>query len=361
MKLLYLINIDDTKKDYIGIFNKLNGQINALRNNKVNVDFYNFKGLNRNSFFSKIFKRIWLFSANNTKYSDKLDYNRYDYIYIRHSPLDLYFIRLLKNIKDSKEALKIIIEIPTYPYDKEYDSFNFYHLLIKDKIFRRFLKKYVYKIVTFSSDKLIYEIPTININNGIDLEKINVKQYINFDNELNVICVANVSFWHGYDRFIQGMSNYYKLNNNKIKVKLHIVGGGPELEKLKKLVYELGLANYVIFYGSRTGKDLDAIFNKSHIAIDHLGLYRKGLTELSSLKSKEYCARGIPFIMDHYDKAFVNFKYVNIVESNEKPININDIINFAYKVNKNNTVKEMREYSKLFSWDNVIKNIIYKL
>lgn len=360
MKILYLINLDTTKNDYIGIVNKINGQLAAFKNNNVVTSIHNFRQNNRKTLVSKVIKRIWLFSPNDTKYTDNVNYKDYDCIYIRHAPLDYYFIKLLKKIRKENNFAKIFMEIPTYPYDKEYDSLSKKFILIKDKFFRYFLKYYISKVVTFSSDRKIYDIETINISNGIEIEKNPVKKFIEFNTELDVLCLANVSFWHGYDRFIKGMYVYYK-TKNKIKVNLHIVGDGEEILNLKKLTKQLNLEKYVCFWGVKKGNELNEIFNKCHIAIDHLGLHRKGLTELSSLKSKEYCARGIPFILAHNDKVFNNKEYAHKVLGNEEPININEIIKFSETFVNNLISKEMRKYAEKFSWDFIIKILLSKI
>lgn len=61
-----------------------------------------------------------------------------DFIYFRHPVfLNLALIRLLKKIKKKNPKVKIIMELPTYPYDKEYLRFKKnIPFLIKDKIIR---------------------------------------------------------------------------------------------------------------------------------------------------------------------------------------------------------------------------------
>lgn len=72
--------------------------------------------------------------------------------------------------------MKIILEIPTYPYDGE----KINHTGIKkkkywiEKKYRKSLYKYVDRVVTFSEDDEIFGIKTIKISNGIDLETISL-------------------------------------------------------------------------------------------------------------------------------------------------------------------------------------------
>ena len=108
--------------------------------------------------------------------------------------------------------------------------------------------------------------------------------------------MANLSFWHGYDRMIKGLYNYYQ-NNNNFPVFLKFIGDGPEKQKLMFLVEKLKLQQYVSFKGKVDGKELDVHFDGMHIGIDVLGMFRRGFNESSSLKAREYCARGIPLFL----------------------------------------------------------------
>ena len=64
--------------------------------------------------------------------------------------------------------IRTVIEIPTYPYEAEgRTSLRGRVIQVLDKIFRKKLKKYVDRIVTYSDDKMIFGIKTINTINGI--------------------------------------------------------------------------------------------------------------------------------------------------------------------------------------------------
>lgn len=100
------------------------------------------------------------------------------------------------------------MEIPTYPYDQEFidQKLN----LCIDKIFRHDLCKQLNAIVTFSNDTVIFGQRTIRISNGIDFSSIPLRQQIHtMENELHLIGVAEIHFWHGFDRIINGLKEYY--------------------------------------------------------------------------------------------------------------------------------------------------------
>ena len=140
------------------------------------------------------------------------------------------------------------------------------------------------------------------------------------------------SFWHGIDRFIRGLQDYQS-SNNQIQINLHIVGDGPELPHLKELVSELNLEKNIIFHGYKYGEELNEMYKICHIALDSLAGFKRGLTEASSLKSREYCACGIPFLVSLNDADFPsNWEYTLRVSNDDTPINMNTVVEFANRV-----------------------------
>ena len=113
------------------------------------------------------------------------------------------------------------------------------------------------------------------------------------------------------------------------------------------------------------GKSLDLIFNESDIAIGSLGIHRLGLNSVSTLKSKEYFARGIPFIYS-YKENFINDnleRYAYKVESNDNPIDMNFLIS-KHKQNKDGDkiIREMRQFAENYlTWDYQVQKIIFKI
>ena len=147
--------------------------------------------------------------------------------------------------------------------------------------------------------------------------------------ELRLLFVANVNRWHGLDRLIRALATYA----GPTIVTLNIAGDGAGLPHLKKLTNEFNLTDRIIFHGLKTGDDLDNLFNCCHIAVGSLGIHRKGLTQTSELKAREYCARGIPYIIACTDPDFSDdFPFIHRIPSDESPVYIEEIIDFAQKV-----------------------------
>jgi len=173
-----------------------------------------------------------------------------------------------------------------------------------------------------------YRKPYLINGNGIYVSSVPLRTPPKFDGRsLDLLCVAQVAKWHGLDRLIRGMAEY----KGNVDVRLHIAGDGSEVPNLKRLVADLKLENSVVFHGFKTGKELDELFDKCHIAIGSLAIHRAGSG--SPLKSKEYCARGMPFVDSVNDVDFdPQFEFRMKISSEDIPINVEQLLGFAQSV-----------------------------
>lgn len=373
MKLLFLIfhGFDEAN----GISKKIRYQVEALKSNKVDVSVcwlkeengYKYRMLDESilenygqGVLSKIKKRTGL----NCIYQYIIK-NNIDTLYVRSDHHTTPFlIDFYKKVQ--KKGVKILLEIPTYPYDQEYKglSFGYQWVLFLDQFLRKRMAKYIHKIVTFSDDDFIFGRPTIKISNGIDFNSIPLKQLqaVSSNEELHLIAVATIHPWHGFDRIIRGVIEYYK-TPQKRQVFLHIVGAGVPtvLDGYHQLVSEhKGLKNYVRFYGPLFGKELDALFNQCQMGIGSLARHRSGITHLRSLKNREYAARGIPFVYSETDDDFEKRNYILKVPADETNISIEDLIRFYDSVQL--TPQEIRNsIDPELSWKNQMQNILMNL
>ncbi|MGL5058156.1 MAG: glycosyltransferase, partial [Fusobacteriaceae bacterium] len=279
-----------------GIAKKIMYQTKGLENNNCLVETlviknncYFFKNKKVGNVYrvqttlNKIFRKIEEISYLNKLKEDAL-YRDINLIFIRtigSYPWTLNYFKFLK-----KQGKKIILEIPTYPYDMEKNKLSPLNFL--DKYYRKKLYKYVDKIVTYSEDKEIWGIPCINISNGIDLEAVQMVNKQEKDKNLIVFTsVSNCSFWHGIDRFLLSLEKYGQLDSKK-EIKFNIVGEGSESDKIKEIVSKSGyLSKVVNFAGFKSGEDLDHIYDETSIAVGCLGNHRKGIYTIQALKNKE--------------------------------------------------------------------------
>ena len=301
----------------------------------------------------KIKKRIEFSSI--AQYAIK---NSIDLVYIRSNHNANFFtIKLVKDMK--KAGIKVVMEIPTYPYDQEYGNLWFKRQILQDKLFRYKFAKQLDAIVTFSDDDYIFGQHTIRISNAIDFRYVKQKQVINdTSKELNLIGVAEIHNWHGFDRVIKGLAIYYSVPRD-YKVYFHVVGYffSKEIENnFISLINNCKVNDYIILYGKKHGKELDEIFEKCDFGIGSLGRHRVGIERMKTLKNREYAARGIPFIYSESDNDFDNKPYVFKAPADDSPTSIKDIIDF-YRTVKD-TPDEIRKSIEDLSWKNQMKTVL---
>lgn len=286
-----------------------------------------------------------------------------DFLYIRKAAGERSHYVFLKYIKKKYPDCKIIVEIPTYPYWKDALRRITGVLLIKDFYnYCVLYRKLIDRIVTFSEDERIFGFPTIRTQNGIHVDgvqKIAPKE--DCSNELHLLAVAWMSVHHGYDRMIRGLANYYK-QNPKENVYLHMVGVGPEKQHLMQLTNELDLGQYIFFYDTKVGAELQSMYDMADIAVSTLGFHRENLKKFSTLKAIEYLAEGLPVISEETDRAFegTNKEFVCEFSPTEEDIDIFQIIDFYQNLTRNRTRMELAEDIRQFAKTHVDNAITMK-
>ena len=63
-------------------------------------------------------------------------------------------------------------------------------------------------------------------------------------------------------------------------------------------------------------------------AIGSLARHRSGITNIKTLKNREYAARGIPFVYSEMDEDFEQMPYIIKALADESPVDINQILDF---------------------------------
>lgn len=337
--------------EYSGITKKIRYQVKGLRENghDVRLCYYDFaENRHRCRYIDdKIIKDYG--NGNLAAFCQRLDYDCiFDYcvregiefVYARcFQNANPWLIRFFKKLK--KAGIHAVTEIPTYPYDSEFKYVNYTQRIgfRIDQIFRRRLYQYMDAIVTFSDAPEIFGQRTIRISNGVDFDSIPLHQPSAISHQssaLHLIGVAEVHIWHGYDRLIAGLGEYYK-NGGKREVVFHIVGGVHPHERyranefhpgLQAIIDKYGIADKVVFHGTMFGKELDDVFNQCQFAIGSLARHRSGITIIKTLKNREYATRGIPFIYSEQDSDFDHKPYIIKAPADESPIDVQQIINF---------------------------------
>ena len=297
--------------------------------------------------------------------------NKMEFVYVRsfHNA-NPFTIQLFRKLKDA--GIKIAMEIPTYPYDQEYKGFPFLTRMgLKiDQHYRHQLAALTDGIVTFTDEKTIFGQRTIRISNGVDFDHIPLrcptsKEPIN--HEIHLIGVAEVHYWHGFDRLITGLGEYYKNGERIYKLHFHIVGDiGPSemydsihAPGFKELIEKYNIAEYIHFHGPMYGQELDDLFNQCDFAIGSLGRHRSGIDKIKTLKNREYAARGIPFIYSETDEDFDHMPYILKAPADESPIDIENLLKFYQE--QTCSLFEIRNSIEFLSWKNQMQEIINQI
>ena len=370
MKILFLIfhGFDEAN----GISKKIRYQVKALREcgADVRVCYYDIAPNGHRQWLvneeviadlgkgeiAKIKKRVYFKPIYEYAQNESIDL-----VYIRSfhnaNPFTIHLIKQLKTM-----GARVIMEIPTYPYDQEYVTPGMRVYLTIDRHFRHKLARELDAIITFSDKEKIFGVPTIRISNGIDFDAIPLKQRINdTSHELHLIGVAEVHYWHGFDRLIQGLAEYY-LQEQSYKVFFHIVGqlsGERERQEIIPAIYNNGLTPYVILHGARYGKELDELFEQADLGIGSLGRHRSGIDKIKVLKNREYAACGLAFTYSETDEDFDNMPYVWKVPANETSMDIQKLIEFHQSIHLQPI--EIRNSIANLSWKHQMQEVINQI
>lgn len=374
-KILFICYMDLKDKGTIGIRKKIISQISTLSSlENCKIDYICREGYKVHSNIEEINGMV----CNNADSLNSILLNKvflkYNYCYVRYNRFSLRFVNVLRKIK--KNGCKTILEIPTYPFFQEdWDEFtrnikkiniiNSAKIIIKifeNIVFSKYSKRYIDRVATYSKDTFIWNIKTLKISNGIKIERFEDTQKKHIDDNITLICVSSCLKWHGYDRLLNGIANYYKKSNNSKQVKVIIVGDGPELDNYRNIIRDNMLDDYVLLKGAVYGDELNELYSMSDIAIDALGRHRVGVYYNSSLKGKEYAERGLPIVSGvetEFDKDHEYLFYYR-VPADDSPIEINELIDFY------NNIKKIDDYqtiihtyaSEKFSYKKAMESVI---
>ena len=221
MKILFLVYHGFS--DHSGITKKIHYQVKGLKENgyDVRLCYYDFspEGHRCRYVDGQVLKDYgkgkWAGLRQRFDYDCVYDYcvkEGIQFVYARcfmnASPWLTHFFKKL-----SKAGIHAVTEIPTYPYDQEFRTFEWkMRMELKvDQLFRHSLYKYMDAMVTFSDAKEIFGQRTINISNGVDFDSIPLHHLhlSTLNTQLHLIGVAEVHPWHAFDRVVAGIGEYY--------------------------------------------------------------------------------------------------------------------------------------------------------
>jgi glycosyltransferase involved in cell wall biosynthesis len=304
----YVAKLDLAQPHLSGVAEKIRAQTAALARLPAQVDVYHLdKGkVVRNGvpvgggglgILGRRFAHYVLFNMALAARREPLDF-----LYMRYQGSSPLLLWALHRLRRRNPGMRIVVEMPSWPGHSSPSTPWEKVLAAVERFSRRRLRRYVDRILTFSRETSILGIPTIASDNGVDVGRIALASPPRPGGALRLVGLANLSFWHGYDRVIEGLANYYA-SGGLIDVHFDVIGTGIELSRLQAAVSKHGLEEKVHFHGAKNGAELESIIAGAHVAVSSLGMHRLDV-DTSNLKSREFCARGLPFVIGYPDRDF---------------------------------------------------------
>jgi len=248
-----------------------------------------------------------------------------DCIYMRYQ----YYMPFINNIFKKN---KVIMEINSD--DKQEYKLHSHLTSIYNKLTRDLFLRHIDAFVSVSfelKNKFEYlNRPIKVIANGIDVNeyKISIRK-LNKEPILVFIGTPNQP-WHGLDK-IKILAKYFK------KYQFYIIGtDGEDTYNIK-------------YFGFLSSSESTKIINRSDIGMGTLSLYKKGLTEASPLKTRQYLACGLPLIYAYKDTDIPdNAEFGLKLQNTKNNIDYEKIEKFVNNVFNN---KDINEKARKFAED----------
>lgn len=360
----------------LGVFNKLVGQARAAKVNNLPIDFYVITDQNsfvndhlkikyfewpKNFFIKKIKKNFFHFNV----LARSFDLEPYKRIVLRYpTSIDLDYREFLNKWGGrflTEHHANVIRELRIL----EKGILNPVRIFLEKRNAPKILKHTCGLIGVTEEIRRIYEetsgggIPSTVISNGIDVKSIPFSGYLPFDeSKIHLLYVSNTFYpGHGLDLLLRGLLEY----NGNCTIQVSLVGGIYRKEEIELIEQLKRTKIRLILYKQLRGENLEQIFRSAHIAVSALAAFRDGLRQACPLKTREYIARGIPFVYAYEDTDLVDqLDFCLRLPPQDSPVDITEIISFLEKVSGTaGTSKQMRDYAeKNLDWKEKLEQMV---
>ena len=355
------INCLVSKKRLLGVEKKLAAQAKAIALLGLDMDvFYLNFGRQlqddrvhfyrrRGGFLNRVLSVLHRYSC----ISRHIDTDKYDLLVLRYSRGD--FSLFSSFFRDNVE--KIVTEHHTKELPEAYTYETTLPLKALTLLMERFLGPRMIKkcagLIGVTDEIKEYELgragtsmPARTITNGVSVQDIPFSGHAFYNgNMLSLLCVATAfQAWHGLERVLAGLLNY---SSRRPSLHLKIVGevSPKHLELSSRLLHNKHVR--VTFLGRLHGQSLEEVFANAHIAFSSLALFRNGMRQACTLKSREFLSRGLPFVIGYCDPDLEGAdEFFLRVPSDNSPVNMDDVVAFAECILKKKGVSEsMRQFA----------------
>lgn len=178
-----------------------------------------------------------------------------------------------------------------------------------------------------------------------------------------LIGVAGTLWWQAYDRVLEGMAAYRKkASPASPRVRFLLVGGDEkEMPEFLSHIRRLGLSDDVECPGFRTGEALFRLYERADLGVSSLGCYRRGLTHCSSLKAREYCAAGIPFLYAYEDDDLAeDVPFARKIPNDPTPVEMDKAVKFVEQCRADTGISdaERRFAAEHYDWAAILERVL---
>jgi hypothetical protein len=248
---------------------------------------------------------------------------RFDLAYMRFRPYAPFLIRALKR-------KKLVVEINSYDLEEYRLSSKLYYWY--NRLFRqRFLRgadAFVFVSEELKNKYASCQKPSTVIANGIDTAAYPFLPEVENERPTLVFIGSPNQPWHGIDK-IREMATHF------LSYRFFIIGIEGEATQ------------NVRYFGYLSKEESTKIIMQCDIGIGTLALFKKGLTEASPLKTRQYLACGLPVIYAYKDTDIPdNSEFVLELENCEDNLDYVKIEQFAKKAFGN---RRLREEARAFA------------
>jgi len=191
------------------------------------------------------------------------------------------------------------------------------------------------------------QIPKRRIPNGISTANITHTKFLSYNGRiLNMAFMASEKApWHGLDRILTSLEHY----KGSTIINLHLIGS------MRQSDATLGDNVNVVYHGHKSGSVLDTLMSQMNVAMSSMALFKNHMVEGSCLKTREYTARGLPFIIGHsdYDLRFVDDDKKFFVEfpNDCSLVDFEKVIDFAHGLSKRRN--EIADYMRIYAYEHM--------
>lgn len=175
MKGIFITFGQPSVQDKTGVGLKIRNQIKAFRQFGVEMSEITLP-YSRNCLLRILYRLPFYNGYPVWKYDKRM--TETDFIYLRRPFVMTGYMRhVLKKVRKSNPNIKIILELPTYPYDQEIAHYKCSRpFLLRDRYNRNRLKGLVDRVATLTEDEKIFGIQTIKIINGINVNAVRPRE-----------------------------------------------------------------------------------------------------------------------------------------------------------------------------------------